>query len=526
MSARLSPAANLLRNSKLFALPPAIALPTPPPSSDQVASSDTATTVYPRYAAIETTTLSGSVGDWGFKRPLPLKTTKTTNNPVVRLIRGIDTPEHVADFESAADHVLTLRKFQALNVPIRLQSKNKSAGFTSGASTQDSVFSDTHDNITSSPSTTTSHRAASTEPGRSTGVWPEISSESVSSQLPDKLQQIERQVREEERARLDEFDTSGQKALEATASTRQFRQYRRWRYSGPSLVQMSGMEFNDYLNSLGTRQKKRLEDRVKEKLVQRRTERARDSGNMQQEINVQSITDEEVTQYMRRLRNSPREFGPLLAEVLDLPEGPQVAAQHGKEPWQYGPTTLATTAWTQRGPPRTHPSAGLSYLKSSAAAENHPIYGPQKASSPVVARAVKTRSRIAGGNDVDYGVAGFIVPKPGADSTKSSDGFVPRPGGTKILVRPQDAYVTENGMLNLNTTRVTGYAIKDDKPVDERELHQISAKDVSRQAGSAPQLSNSSSGYQPRPPRRASMQQSSEHADLEKILNMRPTRTV
>lgn len=524
MSARLSPAANLLRNSKLFALPPAIALPVTPPSSDQVSSSDTATTVYPRYAAIETTTLSGSVGDWGFKRPLPLKTTRTTNNPVVRLVRGIDTPEHVADFESAADHVLTLRKFQELNVPIRFQSKDRSAAFTNGASTQNSVFAPTHDNIAPSPSM--ANRIGSIEPGRSTGIWPEIGSEQVFKELPERIREVEIQVREQEQANLDKFDTSGNQALEAAANARHSRTYRRWRYTGPSLVQMSGQEFNDYLNRLGAKEKKLLLDRIKHSLVEKRTARARDNGDLEQEITIESITDQEVTQYMRRLRNNPREFGPILADVLDLPEGPQVAAQHGQDPWQYGPTTLATTAWTQRGPPKTHPSAGLSYLKSSAAAENHPVYGPQKVQSPVVARAVKTRNRPTGGNDVDYGVAGFIVPKPGADSTKSSDGFVPKAGGNKIIVRPQDAYVTEEGLLNLNTTRATGYAIKDDKPVDEREIHAVSARDISRQAGSAPQMSSDSKGYQPRTPRRPSMQQTTEHEDLERILNMRPARNV
>lgn len=69
--ARLSPTANLLRNSKLFALPPALSLPPARPTAEPTATSDTATTLYPIKAALETPTSSLHVGDWGLKRALP-----------------------------------------------------------------------------------------------------------------------------------------------------------------------------------------------------------------------------------------------------------------------------------------------------------------------------------------------------------------------------------------------------------------------------------------------------------------------
>src|SRR5262249_42873165 len=111
-AARLSPAATLLRNSKLFALPAALSLPAVEPSSEPLARSDSATTPYPTRAALETPSHSLNRGDWGLKRSLPVKTTTKSGTPTIRIRRGIDTPEHVADFESAADHVITLRKYQ------------------------------------------------------------------------------------------------------------------------------------------------------------------------------------------------------------------------------------------------------------------------------------------------------------------------------------------------------------------------------------------------------------------------------
>lgn len=482
---RLSPAASLLRNSKLFALPPPIALPAAPPSSDQVAASDTATTVYPRYAAIETTTISGSRGDWGFKRPLPLKTTKTTSNPVVRLVRGIDTPEHVADFESAADHALTLRKFQELHIPIQHEAKEQTGGYRNDViKVHRSVFRSTHDNTSAAPS-------SRVEANSSTGIWPEIGSQDVFNQLPDQLKQIQAQVDEREKASQDDrLDQSGNRALEAATKTRVPPQlHKRWRYSGPSLIQMSGMEFSDYIHSLGQKERDLLIDKIKKIMVHRRKERARDKGEGLEGITEESITPEDIAKYMRYLRNSPSKFGPILAEMLDLPEGPSKAWKAENEPWEYGRMTLATEAWTVKGPPKTHPSAGLSYLRSAAFAHNHPVLGPQKSSLPVVARAVKTRSKPAGGNDVDYGVAGFIVPKPDMGAVRASENFTPCPGGIKTILRPGAAMIKEDGSLLMLTSRVTGYNIRDDKPVSDHEIQQERLAELNREAQPAPKMS-------------------------------------
>ncbi|KAJ5974254.1 hypothetical protein N7481_011464 [Penicillium waksmanii] len=122
-TARVSPTANLLRKSRLFALPQALQTPRAPPSSRIVNESNSATLPHPTRASIVTPQSSLARGDWGLKRPLPSKSTsEKSSRPVVRM-NALDTYEHVTDFESAADHTMTLEKFQELHMPMSLPSK-------------------------------------------------------------------------------------------------------------------------------------------------------------------------------------------------------------------------------------------------------------------------------------------------------------------------------------------------------------------------------------------------------------------
>ncbi|KAL4927618.1 mitochondrial 37S ribosomal protein bS1m [Aspergillus undulatus] len=118
----LSPTANLLRKSRLFALPQALD-PFENPTTRMHADSDSATLPHPIRASVVTPASSLSRGDWGLKRPLPAKSTSLkSSRPVVR-INELDTFEHVTDFDSAADHTVTLEKFQELHMPISLPAK-------------------------------------------------------------------------------------------------------------------------------------------------------------------------------------------------------------------------------------------------------------------------------------------------------------------------------------------------------------------------------------------------------------------
>lgn len=128
-SKRLSPTANLLRNSRLFSLPPPLARPANDflghVQSNRV--SETATLPYPTSQAIMTTPSGLARGDWGMKRSLPLKSTTNTSTPVFR-INAVDTREHITDYESASDLTLTLRRIHELNIPVTDQQQRGKRG--------------------------------------------------------------------------------------------------------------------------------------------------------------------------------------------------------------------------------------------------------------------------------------------------------------------------------------------------------------------------------------------------------------
>ena len=501
MSARLSPAASLLRNSKLFALPPAIALPATPPSSSEITSSNTATTVHPQYAAIETTTTSGNYGDWGFKRPLPQKVTKNTNNPVVRLVGGIDTREHIADFESAADHVLTLRKFEELDQPLKVsqESQRDTTSAFGRSNLHYSVFKPTLDNTTN---------LGSSAPGRASpsGVWPNVKPDDVAKRLPEKIQArlavFKDARRTEEGGRRLDDPTSGVAQLRRATNLPAFQ--RRWRYAGPSLVQISDLEFDEYLHSLGDKELGLLRNRIKDDLARDKNVKARDMGQVGHTHQPSEISEEECNDYLRYLRNEPGRFGPLIAELLDLPEvkPPPVYSRKQTTRWDYGRSTLASPEWEEKGPPRTHPSAGLSYVQIEARANNHPIRGPQLQRAPVVARAVKTRAGRSG-TDSDFGLAGFVTAKPETPSTLyRNDSFAPQSGGLKVPLLPTSAVIQPDGTLRLNSTQVRDHVIVDDQPVLKTAYEQSRAMSDVRPTSPAPRFSSLSSSA-PRPRRMA-----------------------
>src|SRR5947207_14955187 len=95
--------------------------------------------------AIETPRSSVARGDWGLKRPLPSKSTTTSSSsPVVR-VNNLDTFEHITDFESAADHTVTLEKWQELSFPISL-TKPPGISVRQGGGHHQSVFESASDN--------------------------------------------------------------------------------------------------------------------------------------------------------------------------------------------------------------------------------------------------------------------------------------------------------------------------------------------------------------------------------------------
>lgn len=464
--ARLSPAASLLRNSKLFSLPPTLALPAQEASSETLARSDTATTPYPIRAAIETPQLSLNKGDWGLKRSLPLKTTTKTGTPVIRVQRGLDTPEHTVDFESAADHVLTLQKWQHLHMPVQ---------YSSGVNTG---YDDKHKHGVFNPSDDNTTNISNKN---WTGVWPSIAPK-------DRALHVPKGPKDEGAAymtaKIEEHELSGAPLpVVHERPVQEKKPDKRWRYRGPWLAGMSGMEFDEFLKKQVRTRTKDFRERVElqwlaDKEAASRA-RALEQGTLglpvkhaevQEETKSQihvgekpkaltqertQITDEEFETYVRALRRRPQIFGPLIADFLDLPDGPKPPTANlasRKELWEYGRDTVAAPSYRNTGPPRTHPSAGLSYSRSRNWAANDATFGPQNDLTPVVGRILKV-IRSGSNPSATVGVAGFVTPRMDRGSSRGNNdfsGFTPRPGGQKLLVVPNAAMVNVEGMLDLH----------------------------------------------------------------------------
>jgi hypothetical protein len=454
-AARLSPAATLLRNSRLFAVPAAIPLPTVEPSSEPISYSDSATTPYPTRAAIETSLASLNQGDWGLKRPLPIKTTSKSGTPLVRFQRGIDTPEHVVDFESAADHVITLRKYQELNLRITLPApKTKKALQESRIS----PFLEDLDN-------TADHPPPALQQNTSIPWLDEAASERA-ERLPKKLK--DRLLKLEGDAKLEAQST-------AVVSTSPEQTLRRWRYSGPYLAGLIGLEFDAFLNTI-TREKKAAFRRiVKDDLVEKRAHvqrrKALDEGQTGHPAQVPAeLTEQDVTEHIRYLRSEPGKFGPLIARFFDLADGPKPSSDL-TDPWSYGRDTIAADLYKESGPPRTHPSAGLSYIKTQTAAANDPVLGPRQNQSAVAARLLKSRQMEHNRHKPYVGVAGFVVPQPEGPTVATEQNWKWQPvkDGQKLVVTPNHASVTQAGKLEIQTKMLLGWAVENDLPVDPTE---------------------------------------------------------
>ncbi|KAK6333918.1 hypothetical protein TWF730_004096 [Orbilia blumenaviensis] len=116
-SKALSPTASLIRNSRLVAMPP--------PLTHTLSESQLFRAPYPTHQAITTPESSRARGDWGLKRSIPRKVESTYIK-----YNDIDTIEHMTKIESAHDTVMTLKKWQEMDIPLQLRDQ-RARSFTS-----------------------------------------------------------------------------------------------------------------------------------------------------------------------------------------------------------------------------------------------------------------------------------------------------------------------------------------------------------------------------------------------------------
>lgn len=466
-AARLSPAASLLRSSKLFALPPQLSLPPTPPSSDPPVFSDTATTPYPIRPAIETPTSSLNQGDWGLKRALPVKTTTKSGTPVIRIQGGIDTPEHIADFESAADHVMTLRKFQELKLRITLPTARDVPDHQ-----RTSAFHPEVDH--------TADADPSTHVGKTTTSWLEKSTAERVAELPKHLRDT---LDEVAKARAGETGSERQPEPASSAPASFTLGRRRWRYGGPYLAGMNGMEFDSFLKRITREQRLEFRAYVKRHLINERSQKRRAEALEQgqtdtAELSQGNTTEEDVTEYLRQLRSEPGKFGPLIAGFFDLADGPK-SSPGTSDPWSYGRDTISADSYRESGPPSTHPSAGLSYIKSEKFSQNDTVVGPLEHRPPVPARLLRSLPTSHNRHIPQVGVAGFVVHQPtGAGMAGDYDWqWKPTKDGPKLAVTPTSAAVLQAGKLDMATKLEKNWVVENDTPVNKQER---SARQVSQ----------------------------------------------
>jgi hypothetical protein len=464
-SARLSPAANLLRNSKLFALPPAVPLPPAKPTVDVVFKSDTATTLHPTTAAIYTDSGSLVQGDWGLKRPLPKKPFHKTTTPVIRLRSDIDTQEHIADFDSAADHVLTLQKWQ--NYPV-MMTNGQPRSSRSQSLSNTSVFHPTFDNTTAKPATLKPLNPASF----TSGNWNDAdrqeflgkSSEdaetaSASSQGNSSLSEILKQFKRDTAA---DAEASGRPAVEPTTRSPPVREaFKRWRYDGPWIAGMTNNDFELFMRRLDGDKIGAFREHLKKRIMARKQRdhaeavgQARAAQQEPPQAPSLDITSEEVDSLLRVLREKNEDFAAEIGTFLDLPDS--FAFGRADRSWTRpaDQQTAASQHHQKLGPPRTHPSAGFSYLRSDRFASISPKYGPQLPQYPLPARHLKqlpyaVRAVEGGDQKNQWGVGGFIVNIGQTGGRGDFNTWRTSEGGPKTSATISNAFVASDGSIQL-----------------------------------------------------------------------------
>lgn len=413
----VSPGGALLRASRLFSIPAPLPRTVAEQSSTTLYNSDTATQPYPTHLTITTPPSSLARGDWGLKRPLPLRSTTNTSTPLLR-VESVDTIEHITEYSSAADHALTLQKWQELNMPMSLPGEE---GFLGGPR----------------------------KPGL--GAFEEIL-----------------------------YTTSSD-------TTKPVAEENRWKFGGPWLAGLTVGEFNDFVRKTIRARKAEFQMFLKETKALEDTKTAQQEAAQQGQnpppaVNASDITDTQLRMYIKELRQDRAALFRLIRRFLDLPPAPVSTSyidsleediENGLGTGNRSKTyTLksddflsdSTSPYAHSGPPKTHPSAGLSYLRSNTYIFNHPIYGPQAQPPPIEGRIIQPRGAFA----PKLGIAGVVTNTPFGDryNTKrpiSHPGLLKiEPdvvGGSKLYLRPISATIDNSGRIDLRVNSGEGPAL-------------------------------------------------------------------
>lgn len=337
----------------------------------------------------------------------------STSTPTVR-VDAVDSIEHITDFKSSADHVLTLRKWQEMAIPISMPEPPRKPG-ASGM--------------------------ASIGPPRSV-FEAEVDNTAVNPQDGSKDQQ-------------------------------------RWKYRGPWLAGKTDGEFEEYISKKIKHRRNEFRQFLRERWLEKKViARKREAMEIGRDLKSSTVetSDLEFDSYVKSLRDDYSELNNFVHQFLDLPPSPS-----NKES---APSALASI-YSEQGPPRTHPSAGLSYNRTTSYLHNHPILGPLEFKAPVLGRVLEPQNFGRQVSKAKVGVGGVIANDSESSMFKmrfNDPKYVPGlnefdpsiPGGAKVWVLPKQASINSEGKIRLRYERAakSTVAIYEEK-VQEEPLPEV-----------------------------------------------------
>ena len=231
----------------------------------------------------------------------------------------------------------------------------------------------------------------------------------------------------------------------------------RWKYGGPWLAGKTEGDFQEYVQKDVKRRRLEFRNFVRDRLAsdrgveQRRT--AQESGNAV-DSPIQ-VTEEDVDLHLKQLRHDRERLDNLVEEFLDLPPAEDIVDSKS----QRSSTVMMDS---DKGPPKTHLSAGLSYLRTASHTTNHPILGPMNEEPPTQARVLRPQHSLMGRHPCALlGIGGVaaedITKRTNFQKTNEAKGIqsfdADTKGGAKIWVQPDRASINAEGRIKMHVVR-------------------------------------------------------------------------
>lgn len=166
------------------------------------------------------------------------------------------------------------------------------------------------------------------------------------------------------------------------------------------------------------------------------------------EVRPEDVTDKDIVRFLQESREKRMILYDHVSKFLDLapctPGGTDWV--DGMQNGEIRAVDSAEDIYSKTGPPITHPSAGLSYLRTNAYLENNPVYGPQQSHRPVKVRVMSLKS-----TNTHVGVGGFVAYSEKVRTTYATKAITQHghkdPGGPTIWINVKSAHIDSTGRV-------------------------------------------------------------------------------